>query len=77
MNVVARPGQPPAAGVFHAAQRISTIGVSEILKITDVAAQRKREGRHRHRRKLDGFTQLAGELTTGFKLSRRAPRPGR
>jgi len=44
-NVVARPGPPPAASAFHAAQRIAAIGVSEILKITAIAAQRKQGGR--------------------------------
>jgi aspartate aminotransferase len=45
MNVVARPGQPPASAVFRAAERIAAIGVSEILKITAIAVQRKQEGR--------------------------------
>jgi aspartate aminotransferase len=45
MNLVARPGRTPATGVFRPAQRIAAIGVSEILKITAIATQRKQEGR--------------------------------
>jgi aspartate aminotransferase len=45
MNVVARPGRLPATAGFRAAERIAAIGVSEILKITAVAVQRKQEGR--------------------------------
>ncbi|MDQ8732336.1 pyridoxal phosphate-dependent aminotransferase [Bradyrhizobium sp. LHD-71] len=35
----------PAAGMFRAAHRIAGIGVSEILSITAIAEQRKRDGR--------------------------------
>ena len=45
MNVAARSGGPPASAVFRAAERIAAIGVSEILKITATAVQRKAEGR--------------------------------
>ncbi|WP_315754654.1 MULTISPECIES: pyridoxal phosphate-dependent aminotransferase [unclassified Bradyrhizobium] len=40
MNVIAKSPSP-----FKPAQRLSTIGVSEILKISGLAAQMKREGR--------------------------------
>src|SRR5882757_62156 len=45
MNVAARLDAEPSAGIFRAAQRISAIGVSEILKIAVVAAQRRQQGR--------------------------------
>ena len=44
MNVAARTGVERAS-TFRPAQRLSAIGVSEILKITAVAAQRKEQGR--------------------------------
>src|SRR5712671_3570889 len=45
MNVAARLDAEPSAGAFRAARRTSAIGVSEILKITAVAARRKELGR--------------------------------
>lgn len=45
MNVAARAGAAAAAGAFRPAQRITSIGVSEILRITAAAAERKRQGR--------------------------------
>src|SRR6267378_3769562 len=45
MNVAARVDADPSAGAFRAAQRISAIGVSEILKIAAVATQRRQQGR--------------------------------
>jgi len=45
MNVAARLDAEPSAGAFRAAQRISAIGVSEILQIAALAAQRKQQGR--------------------------------
>jgi aspartate aminotransferase len=45
MNVAARLDAEPSAGIFRAARRISAVGVSEILKITAVAAQRRQQGR--------------------------------
>jgi aspartate aminotransferase len=44
MNVAARLSANPSASVFRAAQRISAIGVSEILKIAVVAVQRRQQG---------------------------------
>ena len=45
MNVAARTGAERSSSTFRPAQRLSAIGVSEILKITAVAAQRKEQGR--------------------------------
>src|SRR5260221_11205211 len=46
MNVAARTtGVEPSGSAFRPAGRLAAIGVSEILKITAVAAQRKRQGR--------------------------------
>jgi aspartate aminotransferase len=45
MNVAARTGAERSSSTFRPAQRLWAIGVSEILKITAVAAQRKEQGR--------------------------------
>jgi hypothetical protein len=44
MNVATRLDADPSAGAFRAAQRISAIGVSEILKIAVAAVQRLQQG---------------------------------
>jgi aspartate aminotransferase len=45
MTVTARVRAESVAGAFRAARRMSGIGVSEILKITALAVQRKQQGR--------------------------------